>query len=339
MRLLGLDPGLRHTGWGVIDVAGSRLSYVSAGVAHSNAKAPLAERLVSLFRQLNDVIDRYAPAEAAVEETFVNKNPASTLKLGVARGVVLLAPAERGIPVAEYSANLIKKSVVGAGHADKVQVGMMVRRLLPNCDLEESRADAADALAVAICHAHHAATRRVWEGGRLPQQHGNFLSPRGEGGARVSGKVRGLGALSADVDPPHPVPLPERTGRAPRGESDLARLAKRKPSPDQTAFARQNQTDCEALLWRHLRAHQLDGVKFRRQEPILGFVADFVSHEHQLIVELDGGQHANSAADERRSKVLAQAGFRILRFWNNDVIENIEGVLAAIDAALAEGRP
>jgi len=359
MRLLGLDPGLRHTGWGVIDVAGSRLSYVSAGIAHSNEKAPLAERLVSLFRQLNDVIDRYAPAEAAVEETFVNKNPASTLKLGVARGVVLLAPAERGIPVAEYSANLIKKSVVGAGHADKVQVGMMVRRLLPNCDLEESRADAADALAVAICHAHHAATRRVWEGGRIGGSPLDSLSPRGEGGARVSVKARGHGAKPADVVPPRPAPLPDGRGgnpltpslspvgreREPRrreGESDLAHLARRKPSLEQTAFARQlrqNQTDCEALLWKHLRAHQLDGVKFRRQEPILGFVADFVSHEHRLIVELGGGQHVDNAADERRSKVLAQAGFRILRFWNNDVIDNIERVLAAIDAALAEGRP
>src|SRR4051812_20663202 len=161
MRLLGLDPGLRHTGWGVIDVAGSRLSYVAAGIVHSNEKAPLAERLVSLFRQLNDVIDRYAPAEAAVEETFVNKNPASTLKLGVARGVVLLAPAERGIPVAEYSANLIKKSVVGAGHAGKEQVQLMVRRLLPGSAIAEP--DAADALAVAICHAHHAGTVRAWQ--------------------------------------------------------------------------------------------------------------------------------------------------------------------------------
>jgi crossover junction endodeoxyribonuclease RuvC len=345
MRLLGLDPGLRHTGWGVIDVAGSRLSYVAAGIVHANEKAPLAQRLVSLFRQLNDVIDRYAPAEAAVEETFVNKNPASTLKLGVARGVVLLAPAERGIPVAEYSANLIKKSVVGAGHADKVQVGMMVRRLLPNCDLEESRADAADALAVAICHAHHAATRRVWESGQGGQPRSNPLSPRGEGGARPqAGRVRGLDAPSAGVVPPHPIPLPEGRGREPRGregEGDLAHLAKRKPSPDQTAFARQlrrNQTDCEALLWKQLRAGQLDGAKFRRQEPILGFVADFISHEHRLIIELDGGQHADSAADERRTKLLTQAGFRILRFWNNDVIDNIEGVLATIDAALAEGR-
>src|SRR6185437_8753221 len=174
MRLLGLDPGLRHTGWGIVDCAGNRLSHVADGVVHSDGTKPLAERLVSLFRQLGTILDRYRPDEAAVEETFVNKNPASTLKLGVARGVVLLAPAERGIPVAEYSANLVKKSVVGAGHAEKAQVQMMVRRLLPGCTLASP--DAADALDVAICHAHHAATKRVW----------NPLSPRGEGGARAA---------------------------------------------------------------------------------------------------------------------------------------------------------
>jgi len=160
MRVLGLDPGLRHTGWGVIDVAGNRLSYVADGVVHAPTDLPLAERLVALFRQLNLVIERFHPDEAAVEESFVNKNAASTLKLGVARGVVLLAPAERGVPVAEYSANLIKKSVVGAGHAEKAQVQMMVRRLLPGCAIVE--ADAADALAVAICHAHHVGTLRAW---------------------------------------------------------------------------------------------------------------------------------------------------------------------------------
>jgi crossover junction endodeoxyribonuclease RuvC len=126
---------------------------------HSDGKLELAARLVALFEQLNELLDRWRPDEAAVEETFVNKNPASTLKLGVARGVVLLAPAQRGIPVHEYSANLVKKSVVGVGHAEKAQVEMMVRRLLPGC---EATADAADALAVAICHAHHAATRRLW---------------------------------------------------------------------------------------------------------------------------------------------------------------------------------
>ncbi len=160
MRVLGLDPGLRHTGWGVIDVAGNRLSHVADGVVHAPTDLPLAMRLVALFRQLTAVLERFQPDEAAVEESFVNKNAASTLKLGVARGVVLLAPAERGVPVAEYSANLIKKSVVGAGHAEKAQVQMMVRRLLPGCAIVE--ADAADALAVAICHAHHVGTLRAW---------------------------------------------------------------------------------------------------------------------------------------------------------------------------------
>jgi crossover junction endodeoxyribonuclease RuvC len=161
MRVLGLDPGLRHTGWGVIDVAGNRLSYVADGVVHAPTDLPLAERLVVLFRQIIDVLERFRPDEAAVEETFVNKNASSTLKLGVARGVVLLAPAERGLPVAEYSANLVKKTVVGAGHAEKEQVQMMVRRLLPGCAI--ATADAADALAVAICHAHLAGTLRAWQ--------------------------------------------------------------------------------------------------------------------------------------------------------------------------------
>jgi len=160
MRVVGLDPGLRHTGWGVIDVAGNRLRHIADGVAHAPVAAPLAERLRVLFRQLTVMLDEFRPDEAAVEETFVNKNAASTLKLGLARGVALLAPAERGLPVAEYSANLVKKSVVGAGHADKHQVQMMVRRLLPGCD--GIAPDAADALAVAICHAHHVETRRHW---------------------------------------------------------------------------------------------------------------------------------------------------------------------------------
>jgi len=161
VRVLGLDPGLRHTGWGVIDVTGNRLTHIADGAVHVATDLSLAMRLVSLFRQITTVIERFQPDEAAVEETFVNRNPASTLKLGVARGVVLLAPAERGLPVAEYSANLIKKAVVGAGHAEKAQVQMMVRRILPGCDIKVP--DAADALAVAICHAHHAGTRRHWE--------------------------------------------------------------------------------------------------------------------------------------------------------------------------------
>jgi crossover junction endodeoxyribonuclease RuvC len=161
MRLLGLDPGLRHTGWGVIDVDGSRLRYVGDGTIHPATDCPMAERLVALHDALAKVVAEYKPQEAAVEETFVNQNAASTLKLGLARGVALLVPALAGLAVAEYPANLIKKSIVGAGHAEKAQVQMMVRRLLPGCLLQS--ADAADALAVAICHAHHAATRRVWK--------------------------------------------------------------------------------------------------------------------------------------------------------------------------------
>ena len=161
MRVLGLDPGLRHTGWGVIDVSGNRLTHVADGVVNAPVNLPLSERLVSLFRQITEVLERFRPDEAAVEETFVNKNAASTLKLGVARGVVLLAPAERGLPVSEYSTNLVKKSVVGAGHAEKSQIQLMVRRLLPGCAIDT--ADAADALAVAICHAHHSRTLNAWQ--------------------------------------------------------------------------------------------------------------------------------------------------------------------------------
>lgn len=156
MRILGLDPGLRHTGWGVLDATGSRLIYVADGAVHSDEARSLAERLVQLHDGLTDILARFSPEEAAVEETFVNKNPTSTLKLGLARGVVLLVPALAGLPVAEYGANHIKKSVVGAGHAAKEQVQMMVRRLLPGAAF--SSADAADALAVAICHAHHRQT-------------------------------------------------------------------------------------------------------------------------------------------------------------------------------------
>jgi crossover junction endodeoxyribonuclease RuvC len=152
MRLLGLDPGLRVTGWGVIAVEGSRLRHVADGVVRSNDRLSLAERLVQLHEGVMAVITQWAPLEAAIEETFVNQNPASTLKLGQARGAVMLAPALAGLPVAEYAANLVKKSVVGAGHAAKEQVGMMVRTLLPGC--LAATPDAADALAVAICHAH-----------------------------------------------------------------------------------------------------------------------------------------------------------------------------------------
>jgi crossover junction endodeoxyribonuclease RuvC len=153
VRILGLDPGLRNTGWGIVDSMGNRLTYVAHGVAHSDGNDDLAPRLSQLYQEILKIIQRYAPQEAAVEETFVNKNPSSTLKLGMARGIVLLAPAESGLRVGEYAANRVKKSVVGVGHADKSQVALMVQRLLPGCGVVS--ADAADALAVAICHAHY----------------------------------------------------------------------------------------------------------------------------------------------------------------------------------------
>jgi crossover junction endodeoxyribonuclease RuvC len=160
MRIIGLDPGLQHTGWGIIDQDGSRLSFVAAGRISSVASQPLAERLVDIHSGLIAVIDAHQPDTAAVEETFVNKNPTSTLKLGLARGVALLTPALHKLKVYEYPANLIKKSVVGAGHAGKEQVQMMVRVLLPASQAESP--DAADALAVAICHAHHMGTLNRW---------------------------------------------------------------------------------------------------------------------------------------------------------------------------------
>jgi crossover junction endodeoxyribonuclease RuvC len=152
VRLIGLDPGLRCTGWGVIDASGTRLRHVANGSVRSDADGSLAARLAQLFDGLNRVLDAWRPDAAAVEETFVNQNPGSTLKLGQARGVALLAPALRGIPVAEYAPNRIKKSVVGVGHADKAQIRLMVGVLLPGVAL--AGPDAADALAVAVCHAH-----------------------------------------------------------------------------------------------------------------------------------------------------------------------------------------
>lgn len=158
MRLLGVDPGLQRTGWGVIDCHDNRLRFVAAGTIVTDSKRPLADRLVQLHAGLSAVIASHHPEEAAVEETFVNRNAVSTLKLGQARGVALLVPALAGLAVAEYLPNLVKKTVVGAGHAAKEQVQMMVRTLLPGCG--ETGADAADALAVAICHAHHRETAR-----------------------------------------------------------------------------------------------------------------------------------------------------------------------------------
>ncbi len=153
MRLIGIDPGLRKTGWGVISVSGNRLSHVADGIVESDHNLTLAQRLKQIYGGLHDVMRKYNPDEAAVEETFVNMNPTSTLKLGQARGIALLVPAEFGLPVGEYPPNLVKKTVVGSGHAEKQQIQMMVRMLLPGCIIATS--DAADALAVAICHAQH----------------------------------------------------------------------------------------------------------------------------------------------------------------------------------------
>lgn len=161
MRVLGLDPGLRRTGWGVIEVNGSRLSHVANGVVAPDAADDLARRLVALHEGLAAILAEFAPDEAAVEETLANRNPSSTLKLGMARGTALVCAALIGVPVTEYLPLVVKKAVVGTGHAGKGQVAMMVGRLLPGCEIATS--DSADALAVAICHAHTAASGRRWQ--------------------------------------------------------------------------------------------------------------------------------------------------------------------------------
>lgn len=152
VRILGLDPGLRHTGWGVIESEGSTLRFIAAGVIDPNTDLSLSARLEILFTAVQRLVTLHKPHECAIEDTFVNKNPTSTLKLGHARAAVMLGPATLGLAVAEYKPNLVKKSVVGVGHADKNQVAAMMRMLLPGC---AAQADAADALAVAVCHAHH----------------------------------------------------------------------------------------------------------------------------------------------------------------------------------------
>ena len=158
MILIGLDPGLGTTGWGVIAAEGNRLSHVANGQIKTDAATALAERLKTLHNELADVIARHSPGGAAVEEVFVNTNPQSTLKLGQARGVVMLTVALAGLEIGEYAARLVKKAVVGTGAAEKVQVHAMVGRLLPGVKI--AGADAADALAVAITHAHHLASAR-----------------------------------------------------------------------------------------------------------------------------------------------------------------------------------
>jgi crossover junction endodeoxyribonuclease RuvC len=159
IRIIGIDPGLRATGWGIIEAQGSRLSFIACGCVRSDDKLAIAARLRQLHEGLAEIIATHAPHEAAVEETFVNRDPQSALKLGHARGIALAVPALAGLEVAEYAANLVKKTVVGAGHAEKTQVAMMVRILLPKSDA--TTADAADALAVAITHAQHRGARKL----------------------------------------------------------------------------------------------------------------------------------------------------------------------------------
>ena len=159
IRIIGIDPGLRRTGWGVIESDGVRLSYVASGLVTSEAEDELATRLLSLHAGLFRAIAMHTPVEAAVEETFVNDNARATLKLGQARGIALLVPAQAGLPVAEYAPNQIKKTVTGVGHGEKAQVAAMVGLLLPRAAPEST--DEADALAVAICHAHHRRSRAL----------------------------------------------------------------------------------------------------------------------------------------------------------------------------------
>ena len=161
MRILGLDPGLGTTGWGLIEADGNRLTHVANGQIRTDAAAPLPRRLAALADQLEALIADHAPATAAVEEVFVNKNPQSTLKLGQARGVALMCAARAGIEVGEYAPTLVKKAVVGTGGAEKAQVHAMVARLLPGVKI--AGPDAADALAIAITHAHHLATSRTFQ--------------------------------------------------------------------------------------------------------------------------------------------------------------------------------
>ena len=153
IRILGIDPGLRRTGWGVVEIAGNRLGFVGCGSVLTDDRAALAARLLTIHDGLMRILDQYRPDEAAVEATFVNKDATATLKLGQARGIAMVVPAKAGIPVAEYAPNLVKKSIVGAGHGDKAQVRMMIGVLLPKADPASD--DAADALAIAVTHAHH----------------------------------------------------------------------------------------------------------------------------------------------------------------------------------------
>jgi len=153
IRIIGIDPGLRRTGWGVVDSLGNSLRFVASGTVRSDDKADLASRLCQLHDGLAEILHSHMPHEAAVEATFVNKDATATLKLGQARGIAMLVPARAGLRVAEYAPNAVKKSVIGVGHGDKKQIHMMVKVLLPKARFDTD--DAADAIAIAICHAHH----------------------------------------------------------------------------------------------------------------------------------------------------------------------------------------
>ena len=153
IRILGIDPGLRRTGWGMVTIDGNRLSFLACGSVATDEKAALAVRLLAIHDGLKRVVADHGPDEAAVEATFVNRDAVATLKLGQARGIAMLVPAISGIPVSEYAPNLVKKTIVGAGHCEKVQIRMMVKVLLPKADPHSD--DAADALAIAVTHAHH----------------------------------------------------------------------------------------------------------------------------------------------------------------------------------------
>jgi len=153
IRILGVDPGLRRTGWGIVTITGNALAFVASGTVKAPLDGELAARLVALHTGLEAVVKAFAPDEAAVEQTFVNRDGSATLKLGQARGIALLVPAQAGLRVAEYAPNTVKKAIVGAGHAEKIQIRAMVRVLLPRATFDTD--DAADALAIAICHAHH----------------------------------------------------------------------------------------------------------------------------------------------------------------------------------------
>ena len=159
IRIVGIDPGLRRTGWGIIETLGNSLRFVASGTVTSDDKADLASRLCQLHDGLADVIHLHRPDEAAVEQTFVNKDATATLKLGQARGIAMLVPARAGLPVAEYAPNAVKKAVIGVGHGEKQQIHMMLKVLMPKAQFQGN--DAADALAIAICHAHHMAGARA----------------------------------------------------------------------------------------------------------------------------------------------------------------------------------